>query len=917
MNDSDSDKTRVGLSPSFSEKNDRPITNTDDALIDSGLVSSDKTRVRTYGEDAHIADKTSIQTHSLRPGLDGTIAQESFDKTRSKQPEPVIAGSVGHSKKISSFDGLAENGTADSNMRSRDELTKYTPKKEVHQDKTRLRQSSPVVRDSVELESVSAAIDVTRHDILKGRFVLENVLGAGGMGVVYKAKDLLKVEAQDRDPYVAIKVLSEEFRSHPEAFISLQRESRKSQRIAHPNIVNVYDFDRDGDTVFMTMEYMDGTPLDKLIKQYKSTGLPTDDAWAIIDGISSALSHAHAENIIHSDFKPGNIFVTNKGVAKVFDFGISRAVAIAERTSDNQEDKTIFDAGTLGALTPAYASLEMLKGENPDVRDDVYALGCVAYETLTGEHPYNRVPADEAAKQGLKPKRIQNIKKYQWKAIEKALKLFRDDRTESVEKFIHELLPKIRAVNRALTLSVLLFSIGVAVYFAFFQEKTFDPYEEFNIRNELELKVRIDFYKNHLRTLLDEPNFSDGWQEDVWKDVSDLLKLTQGKDEWVYAKRDQIYEMYLGEIDEAITAYKIKSAETLLSNARRYTDDPDALNARVEKLASAYAKVKANAAKQSAAIEQKLVSDQQQKNNVKLFDLALSNVNLQLKCQGRLNMPDLESAVNKLRETDHARYSKLEGRIINSLGECIVQIGKAFPDRANEAKKFAMRIFKSNSYLAGIEIIPRDSCDSSLAGLGARGNRAVCNDSLPDKKSGPDLVVIPGAGSIRPFAIGKYETSIREINLFCKDSRKCAPITGRNDSLPVSNLSFELAKDYLKWLSKKTGKKYRLPTRNEWVYAAKARKQTLDANRNCKLSARGIQKGEELVKADIGAQNDWGLVNHVGNVQEWVYDKGRELVAVGGSYDQSMDDCNVNTLNSQSGNADLYTGFRVLRELGS
>jgi formylglycine-generating enzyme required for sulfatase activity len=135
--------------------------------------------------------------------------------------------------------------------------------------------------------------------------------------------------------------------------------------------------------------------------------------------------------------------------------------------------------------------------------------------------------------------------------------------------------------------------------------------------------------------------------------------------------------------------------------------------------------------------------------------------------------------------------------------------------------------------------------------------------------------------------------------------------------LPVSNLSFELAKDYLKWLSKKTGKKYRLPTRNEWVYAAKARKQTLDANRNCKLSARGIQKGEELVKADIGAQNDWGLVNHVGNVQEWVYDKGRELVAVGGSYDQSMDDCNVNTLNSQSGNADLYTGFRVLRELGS
>src|SRR5690606_7193219 len=123
------------------------------------------------------------------------------------------------------------------------------------------------------------------------------------MGVVYKAKDLLKIEAQDRDPYVAIKVLSEEFKTHPEAFIALQRESRKSQRIAHPNIVNVHDFDRDSDTVFMTMEYLEGKPLDKLISQYRSTGLPEDDAWKILEGICAALIHAHAEQIIHSDFK--------------------------------------------------------------------------------------------------------------------------------------------------------------------------------------------------------------------------------------------------------------------------------------------------------------------------------------------------------------------------------------------------------------------------------------------------------------------------------------------------------------------------------------------------------------------------------------------------------------------------------------
>jgi serine/threonine protein kinase len=140
--------------------------------------------------------------------------------------------------------------------------------------------------------------------LLKGRFVLEDILGIGGMGVVYKAKDLLKVEAQDRDPYVAIKVLSEEFRTHPEAFISLQREAKKAQHIANQNTVKVYDFDRDGEVVFMTMEYMVGQPLDQMVKQYNATGLPRNDAWNILKGMCLALIHAHREDIVHSDLKP-------------------------------------------------------------------------------------------------------------------------------------------------------------------------------------------------------------------------------------------------------------------------------------------------------------------------------------------------------------------------------------------------------------------------------------------------------------------------------------------------------------------------------------------------------------------------------------------------------------------------------------
>ena len=102
---------------------------------------------------------------------------------------------------------------------------------------------------------------------LKERFVLLEKLGQGGMGVVYKAKDLLKVEAKDKDPYVAIKVLTDAFKKYSGSFIALQREASKAQRLAHPNIATVYDFDRDDNTVFMTMEYLQGKPLNQLIKE--------------------------------------------------------------------------------------------------------------------------------------------------------------------------------------------------------------------------------------------------------------------------------------------------------------------------------------------------------------------------------------------------------------------------------------------------------------------------------------------------------------------------------------------------------------------------------------------------------------------------------------------------------------------------
>ena len=103
-------------------------------------------------------------------------------------------------------------------------------------------------------------------DVLNGRFVLEQRVGSGGMSTVYKALDRRKLEADDRNPYVAVKVLNVEFRAHPQSLIALQREAKKSQSLAHPNIVRVYDFDRDGATVYMTMEYLSGRSLAQIFR---------------------------------------------------------------------------------------------------------------------------------------------------------------------------------------------------------------------------------------------------------------------------------------------------------------------------------------------------------------------------------------------------------------------------------------------------------------------------------------------------------------------------------------------------------------------------------------------------------------------------------------------------------------------------
>ncbi|HEY5604457.1 MAG TPA: serine/threonine-protein kinase [Gammaproteobacteria bacterium] len=272
--------------------------------------------------------------------------------------------------------------------------------------------------------------------ILKGRFIVDQEIGRGGMGVVYRVRDYLKEQFQDRNPYLAIKVLSEECKAHPDFLMALQREAVKAQKLAHPNIVTVYDFDSDGYNVFMTMEYLEGESLQRFLSRRGINRLPVKVSLALIDAMGQGLAYAHQKGIVHCDFKPGNVFLTNDDTVKILDFGIARA---EKRPGQVQQDITRFDAGDLGALTPTYASCELLEDASPEPRDDIYSLACVAYELLAGRHPFNRLPANVARDSQLVPAPIKELNKKQWKALRRGLAFDRASRPASVTEFLAEL----------------------------------------------------------------------------------------------------------------------------------------------------------------------------------------------------------------------------------------------------------------------------------------------------------------------------------------------------------------------------------------------------------------------------------------------------------------------------------------------
>jgi serine/threonine-protein kinase len=206
--------------------------------------------------------------------------------------------------------------------------------------------------------------------VLNNRYKIIELIGRGGMAYVYKAQDL------KLNRYVAVKILREEYTENEQFIKKFDRESQAAAGLSDPNIVSVYDVGVDGDVYFIVMEYVDGITLKQYLTQ--KGRLDYEEATNFIIDIAEALKCAHEHGIIHRDIKPQNIMLTSDLTPKVTDFGIARAITSATITMTNQ---------TMGSVH--YISPEQARGGYVDARSDLYSLGIMYYELLTGELPFD------------------------------------------------------------------------------------------------------------------------------------------------------------------------------------------------------------------------------------------------------------------------------------------------------------------------------------------------------------------------------------------------------------------------------------------------------------------------------------------------------------------------------------------------
>ena len=227
--------------------------------------------------------------------------------------------------------------------------------------------SLPADQSKAQEVVLAAALEPGRR--LGDRYEILQMLGEGGMGAVYKAKDV------ELDRLVALKVIRPELAKDPEVLQRFKQEIILAREVTHRNVIRIYDLGQADGIRFISMEYVEGEDLSNILKEKGK--LSVEEAVQIMEQVCFALEEAHEEGVVHRDLKPQNIMIDQQGRVVVMDFGIARSMQITGVTQTGS---------LLG--TPDYMSPEQVKGEHVDSRSDIFALGVILFQLLTGEVPY-------------------------------------------------------------------------------------------------------------------------------------------------------------------------------------------------------------------------------------------------------------------------------------------------------------------------------------------------------------------------------------------------------------------------------------------------------------------------------------------------------------------------------------------------
>jgi serine/threonine-protein kinase Stk1 len=235
------------------------------------------------------------------------------------------------------------------------------------------------------------------------------------MGAVYRARDLLREQFGEPQPWVALKTLSEDFAEYPDASALLYSEFALTARLSHRNLVRFYSFEVDSacQRAFITMELLKGNTLDHVLHQYPS-GLPWPEAHRVALSLLEALRYAHDQGVLHGDLKPSNLMLGDDDI-RLFDFGLGQA------REGFLKGLPRLARSRFAAWTPRYAAPELLDGATLNAAADVYAVACVIYELCSGQHPFRRQSAKQALAMELPLTAPADLPRALWPALRAAL----------------------------------------------------------------------------------------------------------------------------------------------------------------------------------------------------------------------------------------------------------------------------------------------------------------------------------------------------------------------------------------------------------------------------------------------------------------------------------------------------------------